>query len=148
MRSSASMRALSRTASCSRRLVVRDGDLQQLAHHGLDVAPDVPHLGELGGLHLVEGRLGEDRQAPRDLGLADAGRPDQDDVLGGDFVAQLRRDLAAAPAVAQRHGHRALGAVLADDVPVQLRDDFKGLEVFHGRRVRAHISSIVITSLV
>jgi hypothetical protein len=36
-------------------------------------------------------------------------------------------DLLAAPAVAQRDGHRALGAGLADDVLVEFGDDFLGV---------------------
>jgi hypothetical protein len=63
-----------------------DGELDQVPDDGLDVAPDVSHLGELGRLHLEERSLGETRQAPSDLGLAHTGGPDHDDVLGSDFV--------------------------------------------------------------
>ncbi len=68
----------------------------------------------------MNGRVGQPRQAPGDLGLADAGRADHQDVLGRDLVAQRLVDLDAAPAVAQGDGDRALGVVLADDVLVQL----------------------------
>jgi hypothetical protein len=44
--------------------------------------------------------------------------------LGVISVAQWLGHLRAAPAVAQRHGDRALGARLADDVLVQLGHDF------------------------
>ena len=50
-----------------------------------------------------------------------------EDVLRGDLVAQAAFDLLAAPAVAQRDGHGALGAGLAHDVVVQLGDDFLGV---------------------
>jgi hypothetical protein len=69
-------------------------------------------------------------QAARDLGLADAGGADHQDVLGRDLGAQLastcwrRQRLRSAMAT-------ALGGVLADDVAVQLGDDFL-------RRHRAH----------
>ena len=53
----------------------------------VDVAPDVADLGELRRLDLDERRVGEARQAPRDLGLAHAGRADHQDVLRRDFVA-------------------------------------------------------------
>jgi hypothetical protein len=66
-----------------------DGDLDEVAHHRLDVAPDVADLGELRGLDLQERRLREPREPPRDLGLADAGRPDHQDVLRRDLLGQL-----------------------------------------------------------
>jgi hypothetical protein len=70
------------------------------------------------------GQLG---QAPGDLGLADAGGAHHDDVLGRDLVAQVALDLLAAPAVAQRHGDRPLGVLLADDVAIELGDDGRGV---------------------
>ena len=100
-----------------------DGDLDQVADDLLDVAADVADLGELGRLDLEEGRLRQARQAAGDLGLADAGRPDHQDVLGQDLLAQLLGQLLAPPAVAQGDGDGALGVVLADDEAVQLGDD-------------------------
>jgi hypothetical protein len=96
-----------------------DRDLGQVADDGVDVAADIAHLGELGRLDLDEGRVGQPRQAPRDLGLADAGGADHQDVLGRDLGAQRLGHLHAAPAVAQGDGHGALGARLADDVLVE-----------------------------
>ena len=46
--------------------------------------------------------------------------------FGRDFLAQRIFDLHAAPAIAQRDGHRALGGALADDVLVELRRRFRG----------------------
>ena len=60
----------------------RDALLDQIADHRVDVLSDVPDFGELRSLHFHEGRARQPRQPPRDLGLADAGRPDEDDVLG------------------------------------------------------------------
>jgi hypothetical protein len=65
--------------------------LDQIAHDLLDIAADIADLGELGRLDLDEGRVGQLRQAAADLGLADAGRADHQDVLGRHLVAQLAR---------------------------------------------------------
>ena len=97
-----------------------DGELGQVAHHRLDVAADVADLGELRRLDLDERRLREPRQPARDLGLADAGRADHQDVLRRDLLGQLRRQLLPARAVAQRDRDGALGLCLADDVLVEL----------------------------
>ena len=109
----------------------RDADLDQVAHDLLDVAADIADLGELGRLDLDERRAGEPRQPPRNLGLADAGRPDHQDVLRQHLLAQLVVELQAPPAVAQRDRDRALGVGLADDEAVELGDDFAGREVGH-----------------
>jgi hypothetical protein len=105
-----------------------DGDLDQVAGDLVDVAADVSHLGELGRLDLEEGRLGEPGEPAGDLGLADAGRPDHQDVLRQHFLAQLRGELAPPPAVAERDCDRALGVVLADDEAVELGDDLARAE--------------------
>ena len=91
-----------------------DAELDQVAHHRLDVAADVADLGELRRLDLDERRLRQPRQPPRDLGLADAGRPDHQDVLRRDLLGELRRQLLAPHAVAQRDRDGALGRRLAD----------------------------------
>ena len=101
-------RALPRASASSR--VLLDRDLDEVADDRVDVPADVADLGELGRLDLDERRVGEPRQAARDLGLADAGRADHEDVLRRDLVAQRLVDLLAAPAVAQRDRDRALGA--------------------------------------
>ena len=103
-----------------------DGRFHQIADDGVDIFTDVADLGELGGLDLDEGRIGQLGQAARDLGLAHAGRADHQDVLRRDLAAHLFFDLLAPPAVAQRDGHGALGIVLADDVAVEFRHDLLG----------------------
>ena len=67
----------------------RDRDLDEVADDLLDIAADIADLGELGRLDLEERRLRELRQAARDLGLADAGRADHQDVLRQHLLAQL-----------------------------------------------------------
>ena len=131
-RSSAACSALAPArpcACCSRVSAMRD--LDQVAHDLLDVAADIADLGELGRLDLEERRAGELGQAARDLGLADAGRADHQDVLRQHLLAQLVVELQPAPAVAQRDGDGALGVVLADDEAVEFGDDFAGREVGH-----------------
>jgi hypothetical protein len=102
----------------------QDAGLDQVAYHLLHVASDIAHLGELGGLDLDERRVGEFRKAPGDLRLADARRPDHQDVLGQNLLAHRTFQLLPSPAVAQRDGDGALGVVLADDEAVELRNCF------------------------
>ncbi len=101
-----------------------DGDLDEVADDGFDIAADVADLGELRGFDFEEWRVGELGQAARDLGFADAGGADHDDVLRHDLFGEIGRELLAAHAVAQCDGHGALGGLLADDIFVQFGDDF------------------------
>jgi hypothetical protein len=64
--------------------------------------------------------------------FADAGRADHQDVLGQHLFPEAFRQLEPAPAVAERNRDGALGIVLADDEPVQFRDDLAGAEGSHG----------------
>ena len=98
----------------------------EIADDRLDVASDIADLGELGRLDLDERRVRQARQAAGDLGLADAGGADHEDVLWCYLGAQLGRQLHASPAVAQGDGDGALGVVLADDVAVEFVDDLAG----------------------
>ena len=100
-----------------------DRALGQVANHRLDVAADVADLGVARGLDLDERRLRQPREASRDFGLADAGRPDHQDILGRDFVAQLGRDILPPPSIAQRDRDCALRVMLPDDIAVELGDD-------------------------
>ena len=100
-----------------------DGVFDQLADHALDVAAVVADFGVLGGLDLDERRAGERGQPAGDLGFADAGRADHEDVLGRDLVAHLAVELLPPPAIADGDRDGPLGVVLADDVAVELGDD-------------------------
>ena len=111
---------------------LRDRDLDEIADDLLDVAADIADLGEFGGFDLDERRAGQFGQPPRDLGLADAGRPDHEDVLRQHLLAQQAGELQPPPAVAQRDRDRALGVGLADDEAVEFGNDFTGGEVGHG----------------
>src|SRR6202035_3929767 len=67
--------------------------------------------------------------------LAAPRRPDHQDVLGQYLLAQLGRQLLAAPAIAQRDRDGALGVVLADDVAIKLGDDLARAERRHGSKL-------------
>ena len=110
---------------------LRDRDLDEIADDLLDVAADIADLGEFGGFDLDERRAGEFCQPPRDLGLADAGRPDHQDIFRQHFLAQIAGELQPPPAVAQRDRDGALGVGLADDEAVEFGDDFAGRKVGH-----------------
>ncbi len=99
-------------------------DLDQVADDLLDVATDIADFGELGRLDLEERRLRQISQTSRDLRLADAGRADHEDVFRQHLLAHAVVELLATPAVAQRDRDRPLGVILADDVAVQLGNDF------------------------
>ena len=109
-----------------------DGVLDQVADHALDVAAVVADLGVLGGLDLDERGAGELGQAAGDLGLADAGGADHEDVLGRDLLAQVVGELLPPPAIADGDGDGPLGVGLADDVAVELGDDLAGGQILHG----------------
>ena len=105
-----------------------DRQLGQVTDHRFDIAADIADLGELRGLDLEKGALGQMRQPAGDLGFAHAGRPDHDDIFRGDLLAQRWFDLLPPPAVAQGNGHRAFGIGLTDDVPIQFGNGFLGGE--------------------
>ena len=109
----------------------RDAGLDKVAHDLIDVAADIADLGELGGLDLEERRVSKLGEPSGDLGLADAGRADHEDILRQNLFAHLLVELLPAPAVAQRDGHGAFCVRLAYDEAVQLRDDFPRGEVCH-----------------
>jgi hypothetical protein len=103
-----------------------DGDLHEIAHHGLHVFADVADFRVFRRLHLYERGIGETGKAPGNLRLPHARGSDHQNILRVDLVAQLGADVLATPAVSQRDGHRALGIVLPDDVSVELTHDFGG----------------------
>ena len=112
-----------------------DAHLDEIAHDGLDVAADVADLGELRGLDLEEGRVGQLRETSRNLRLAHAGRADHEDVLRHDLLGELGPELLAARAIAQRDGDRALGGRLPDDVFVELGDGLARCQLFKRERL-------------
>ena len=118
----------------------RDADLDQIAHDQLHVAADIADLGELRRLNLEKRRARELREAARNLGLADAGRPDHQNVLWQHFFAQLFVELQPPPAIAERDRDRALRILLADDIAVEFRDDL-------ARRKIAQFLPIVSTTI-
>jgi len=111
---------------------LHDCDLDEVAHDLLNIAADITDLGELRGLNLDERRIRQPGEPPRDLGLADTGRPDHQDVLGQYFLAQRSGELLPPPTVTQRDGNRALGVALSDNEAVEFGNDFAGREVCHG----------------
>src|SRR4029453_11854438 len=132
------LRALARLRHHRALLLLRDElhrEIGEVAHDRLDVASDVAHLRELRGLDLEERRLREAGEAARDLRLPHALRPDHDDVLRRDLVAQLAGHALAAPAVAQRDRHGPLRVALPHHVAVELRHDLarrEGGRLAHG----------------
>ncbi len=118
-----------------------DGGLDEIADDLFHVAADVADLGKFCRLDLDERRLIEFREPAGNLCLADAGRADHQNILRQDFLAQLFRQLLAAPAVAQRHRDGAFGILLTDDVTVELGDDFAGTE--RGHTISSTTSSLV-----
>ena len=73
-----------------------DGVFDQIADDLLDIAADIADFGEFGRFDLDKGRFGEPGQAPRDFGLADAGRADHQDVLGQHLFAHRAVDFTGA----------------------------------------------------
>ena len=121
-------------AATSLRLVFldqADADLDEIAHDLLDIAADIADFGEFRRLDLEKGRVGEPREAARDLGLAAAGRPDHQDVLWQDLLAHHAFEAQAPPAIAQGDRDGALRVLLADDEAVKLGDDFAGRKIGH-----------------
>src|SRR5437660_4238519 len=127
---------------------LRNRDLDQVAHDLFDVAADITDLGEFRRLDFQERRARKPRQAPRNLGLADPGRPNHQDVLWQHFLAQLLIELHAAPAVAPRDRNRALGVALPDDEAVEFGNDLAGRKIGHASHaIKSEIPSGVSTSL-
>src|SRR5262249_50183329 len=96
----------------------RDGILDQLADHAFHVTAVVTNFGVLGRFDFDEWSTGQFRQAPRDLGLTDAGRPNHQDILRSDLSFHVVWQLLATPAIADRDRDGPLGGILSDDVPV------------------------------
>ena len=115
-----SMKTMPRWASstsCSARC-------KQLADHHLDVLAVVASLGVLGRVGDHERHLQAAGQRARDMGLARAGRSDQQQVRLLDEALLPRRLLRAAlEVIVGGDGDGPLRAILPDDVPVQIVED-------------------------
>ena len=121
--------------------------LQQAQDEILDVLADVAGLGEGGGVADGEGDVEQLGQAARDGGLAAAGGAEEEDVRF------LEVDLLGLAAVAQAlvvvvdgDGDGALGAVLADDVLVEVGLDLAGVQDLAETRVLGHALALVVVA--
>ncbi len=115
-----------------RQIDVAIGPLHQLAHQVLDVAANVAGLAEFCRVGLDEWNADQFRDVLDEVGLSDAGRAQEDDVLlrvfgfaGLLFVlaGQLPHVIDVVVMVADGNGQDPLGVILADDVAVQVRLD-------------------------
>ena len=109
-----------------------DGCFHQVAHHRFHVAAYVADFRVLRSFHFDERAACEARQPPRNFRLPHAGRANHQNVLWQYVFRDFRRQLLAAHAVAQRHGHGPLGRILPDDIFVEFRHDFPRRHVIEG----------------
>ena len=107
-----------------------DGNLHQVPHDRIHVAPYVPNFRELRSLNLQKGRVRQLRQAPGNFRFPHARGANHDDVLGHDLVRQIGCELLPPHAIAQRDRHRPLRRLLPNNVLVQLRDNLPGSQLF------------------
>ena len=110
----------------------RDSCFGEVPNHALHVAAVIAHLGILGGFDLDKGRADKLRQPAGDLGFADAGGPDHNDVLRGDILTHFFGQLLATPAIANGHGDGALGSVLANNMAIEQLNDLPRRQFSHG----------------
>ena len=100
--------------------------LGQISDHGFDIATVIANFAVFTRLDLDERGLCQCSQTAGDLGLADSGGADQEDVLGVDIGGELFVELPSPPAIAERDSDRSLGLGLPDDVLVELSQDLLG----------------------
>ncbi len=116
-------------------LRVEVGGLDELEEDVLDVFADVAGLGERGGVGDGERHVQALGEGLGEVGLAAAGRADQQDValrdldLVGTLLGALDRAVRADALVVVVDGDRegALGGLLADDVLLEEREDLARL---------------------
>ncbi len=101
-----------------------DGDLDQVANHGFDIAANIADFRELRSFDLEERGIGELGETAGNFGFAHARGTDHNYVLGNDLFGHFGAKLLAAHAIAQGDGDGALGVFLPDDVFVEFCDDF------------------------
>ena len=124
-----------------------DGQFGQVANDRFDIPPDIADFGELRRFHLDERRFGQLGQPSGNFGFPHAGRPDHDDVLRHDLVAQVGRQLLPTPAIPKRDGDHPLGIVLPDDIAIQLLDDLPRGETIHIHRFGIARERFMISAL-
>ncbi len=138
-------------------LRVEVGRLDELEEDVLDILADIPGLGEGRRIRHREGDVQSLGERLGEVGLAAAGRADEQDVALGDLDvvgALLGRLKGAVGAdalvvVVDRDRERALGRHLADDVLLEEREDLAGLgEVEVGDDARALLSGTLFDDLV
>ena len=124
------------------RVDVAVGPAHQVAHEVLDVAAHVAGLGELGGVGLDERHADQVGDAADEVGFADAGRAEQDDVLLGvvGLVLALEGQPHVVVVVAQGHAQDFLGLVLLDDEAVEVSFDVARF-VFKGKQLLPRLGS-------
>ena len=114
--------------SALRELDVLIGVVQQLADHHLDVLAVVAGLRVLGGVGDRERDIEAAGERARDVRLARAGGPEQQHVgLLDQPLARRGRLAAALEVVVRGDGDGALGALLADDVAIEVVEDLRGV---------------------
>jgi len=124
-----------------------DGNLDQIADDLFHIAANIADFCKLCGFHLDKGGAGQLCQAPGDFCLTNAGWANHQNVLGQHFFAQLWRQLQATPAVAQRNGNGAFRIALANDEPVQFRDDLPRAEIGHSLPPLLALSAVRLSSV-
>ena len=100
-----------------------NGNLGEVANHTFDITSHVSDFGKFRGLDFQERRIRHARQSPGNLGLANAGRADHDDVLGHHIDRHIGREFLAPHTIPQGDRNGALGIPLAHDMLIQLSYD-------------------------
>ena len=77
-----------------------DCRIHKIAHHALDIAPDITDFRILRGFHLDKGSVHKLCKPSGDLGFTHAGWANHDDILGRNLLAQLVGKATSAIAVA------------------------------------------------
>ena len=101
------------------------GRLDQAQQDAFHVFADVTGLGKRGSVNDAERHIQQAGQGPGDLGLAATGGPDQQDVglVKFEAVFAVLAGHQLLVVVEDRHRHRPLSLVLANDVAVEEFED-------------------------
>src|SRR5271155_3928990 len=96
----------------------------EIADHGFHVAADVADFGVFRGFHFDEGETCQAREAAGDFRLADASGADHQNIFRQNIFGELGWKFLPADPIAQSDGYGFFGEILADDIFIQLDDDF------------------------